>query len=361
MWSKQHGFPPNTFFKALDPRLEHIVDEKMSRTLTPLGAKAGELTAEAAEWMGLRPGTAVAVANVDAHVTLPVTGGIEPGTTVMIMGTSTCHVMVSEQQTTLPDVPGMCGVVDGGIIPGMLGYEAGQSGVGDIFAWFVEQGVPPEYHAAAQQRNLNVHTLLEEEAARLKPGESGLLALDWWNGNRSTLVDVELGGLLIGMTLATTAPEIYRALIEATAFGTREIIETLNNSGVAVRRLVAAGGLPERNRLLMQIYADVTQHEISIVRSPQAAAVGAAMHGAVAAGVEAGGYADIATAAQHMGGLRSETCKPISEHVSVYNRLFEEYKTLYNYFGRGSNDVMKRLRALRREALTAQKQTSGDE
>ncbi len=235
----------------------------------------------------------------------------------------------------------------------MLGYEAGQSGVGDIFAWFVEHGVPPEYHEAAKQRNLSLHSLLEEEAAKLKPGESGLLALDWWNGNRSTLVDVELSGLLIGMTLATKAPEIYRALIEATAYGTREIIETLNQSGVPVRRLVAAGGLPERNRLLMQIYADVTQHEISIVRSPQAPAVGSAMHGAVAAGVEAGGYPDIATAAQHMGGLRSEVYRPIPEHVQVYDRLFAEYKTLYDYFGRGQNDVMKRLRALRRVTLTA--------
>jgi L-ribulokinase len=334
--------------------MEHIVDEKMSRTLAPLGSKAGELTAQAAEWTGLQPGTAVAVANVDAHVTLPVTGSIEPGTMVMIMGTSTCHVMVGEEVQPLPDVPGMCGVVDGGIVPGMLGYEAGQSGVGDIFAWFVEHGVPPEYHEAARQRNVSLHILLEEEAARLKPGESGLLALDWWNGNRSTLVDVELSGLLVGMTLATQAPEIYRALIEATAFGTRKIIETLNGSGVPVRRLVAAGGLPERNRLLMQIYADVTQHEISIVRSPQAPAVGSAMHGAVAAGAAAGGYADIATAAQHIGSLRGETYRPIAEHVGVYDRLYAEYKTLYDYFGRGGNDAMKRLRALRREALVGQ-------
>jgi L-ribulokinase len=287
-------------------------------------------------------------------VTLPVTGSIEPGTMVMIMGTSTCHVMVGEEVQPLPDVPGMCGVVDGGIVPGMLGYEAGQSGVGDIFAWFVEHGVPPAYHEAARQRNISLHTLLEAEAARLKPGESGLLALDWWNGNRSTLVDVELSGLILGMTLATEAPAMYRALIEATAFGTREIIETLNASGVPVRRLVAAGGLPERNRLLMQIYADVTGHEISIVRSPQAPAVGSAMHGAVAAGVAAGGYADIATAARQMGSLRGETYRPIAEHVGVYDRLYQEYQTLYDYFGRGGNDVMKRLRALRREALTAQ-------
>ncbi|HSH82452.1 MAG TPA: ribulokinase [Herpetosiphonaceae bacterium] len=357
IWSKREGFPPDAFFKALDPRLEHIVDEKMSRTLLPLGAKAGELTAQAAEWTGLRPGTAVAVANVDAHVTVPVTGSIEPGTMVMIMGTSTCHVMVGEQQQELPDVPGMCGVVEGGVVPDLPGYEAGQSAVGDIFAWFVENSVPPPYHEEAQRRNLSLHALLEAEASRLEPGESGLLALDWWNGNRSTLVDVELSGLLIGMTLATKAPAIYRALIEATAFGTREIIETLHNSGVPVRRLVAAGGLPERNRLLMQIYADVTQHEIGIVRSAQAPAVGAAMHGAVAAGVADGGHPDIATAARHMGGLRAETYRPNPQHVDVYNRLYEEYRTLYDYFGRGANDVMKRLRDLRREIRTAQGKT----
>ncbi|HZB95133.1 MAG TPA: FGGY-family carbohydrate kinase, partial [Herpetosiphonaceae bacterium] len=170
-------------------------------------------------------------------------------------------------------------------------------------------------------------------------------------GNRSTLVDVDLSGVLLGMTLATKASAIYRTLIEATAFGTREIVETLNVSGVPVRRLVAAGGLPERNRLLMQIYADVTQHEISIVRSPQAPAVGSAMHGAVAAGAAAGGHPDIATAARHMGRLRTETYRPIPAHVAVYDRLYAEYKTLYDYFGRSQNDVMKRLRSLRREAL----------
>lgn len=353
MWSKREGFPPNAFFKALDSRLEFIVDEKMSRTLLPLGAKAGGLTAEVAAWTGLHPGTAVAVANVDAHVTLPATGIIEPGTMVMIMGTSTCDVMIGEPSTILPMVPGMCGVVEGGIVPDLPGYEAGQSGVGDIFAWFVENGVPPDYHHTAQQRGIGLHTLLEEDAAQLKPGESGLLALDWWNGNRSTLVDADLSGLILGMTLATKAPAIYRALLEATAFGTREIIETLNNANVQVHRLVAAGGLPERNRLLMQIYADVTGYEIQRVRSNQAPAVGAAMHGAVAAGVEVGGYATIAQAAAKMGGLREERYQPIPEHTRIYDRLYQDYKALYDYFGRGTNDVMKRLRAVRHEQLTA--------
>ncbi len=348
IWQKDHGFPSREYFAALHPDLVDIVDTKMRRDIAPLGGKAGGLTPEAAAWTGLRPGTAVAVANVDAHVTVPATGNIAPGTMVMIMGTSTCHVLVGEQLT---DAPGMCGVVEDGIVPGQFGYEAGQSAVGDIFAWLVESGVPPEYHEAAQQAGLSLHDLLAQEAARLAPGQSGLLALDWWNGNRSTLVDVELGGLLIGMTLATKAPEIYRALIEATAFGTRTIIETLEGSGVPVRALVAAGGLPERNKLIMQIYADVTNREIGIVRSGQAPAVGSAMHAAVAAGVDAGGYPDIATAAECMGGLRDEVYRPIPAHVPVYDRLYADYKLLYDTFGRGPNDVMKRLRTLRREAL----------
>jgi L-ribulokinase len=242
-------------------------------------------------------------------------------------------------------------VVQGGIVPGLFGYEAGQSGVGDIFAWFIENGVPAEYQEEALRRGVGPHEVLEERAARLKPGESGLLALDWWNGNRSTLVDAELSGLLIGQTLATKAPEIYRALIESTAYGTREIIETLEGGGIPVQALVAAGGLPERNQLLMQIYADVTNRKIGIVRSTQAPAVGAAMHAAVAAGVEAGGYPDIAAAAARMGGLRDEMYQPIPENAERYDRIYAEYKTLYDYFGRGGNDVMKRLRAMRREAL----------
>jgi L-ribulokinase len=266
----------------------------------------------------------------------------------IIMGTSNCHMVLGTERVT---APGMCGVVEDGIVPGYYGYEAGQSGVGDIFAWFVEHGVPPLYHELAKERGLSLHELLEQEAAQQQPGEHGLLALDWWNGNRSTLVDVELSGLLVGATLATTAPEIYRALLESTAFGTREIIEALTASGVPVTRIVAAGGLPERNKLLMQIYADVTNREYRVVRSALAGALGAAMHGAVAAGTAAGGYADIFAAAARMGGLKDDVYRPIPQHVQVYDRLYADYKGLYDYFGRGQNDVMKRLRRLRREVL----------
>jgi len=349
IWQKKEGFPSREYCAALNPRMADIVDEKLGREIMPLGDKAGGLTAQAASWTGLKAGIAVAVANVDAHVTVPPAQACEPGVMVMIMGTSTCHMVVGNK---LVRVPGMCGVVEDGIVPGAYGYEAGQSGVGDIFAWFVDNAVPPEDHAAARQLGLDLHKYLEKQAAKQKPGESGLLALDWWNGNRSTLVDVDLGGLLIGGTLATKSHEIYRALIEATAFGTREIIEAFQKNGVPVKRIVAAGGLPEKNPLLMQIYADVTNREFSIVRSPQAPALGSAMHGAVAAGPEAGGYRDIFEAAQKMGGLKDTVYRPIPGNVKVYDILYRDYQRLYTYFGRGENDVMKRLKALKRAVVT---------
>ncbi len=349
IWSKREGFPPNEFFKALDPRLEHIVDEKIMRTISPLGARAGGLTAQAAQWTGLRPGTAVAVANVDAHVSVPAATVTEPGRMVIIMGTSNCHMVLGTREEI---VPGMCGVVEDGIVPNLPGFEAGQSCVGDHFAWFVETCVPGAYEQEAQARGLDLHQWLEQEATRLSPGESGLLALDWWNGNRSVLVDVDLTGLLLGATLATKPEEIYRALIEATAFGTRLIVETFQGSGVPVHEIVATGGLPDRNKLLMQIYADVTGLPLFIAESPYVGALGSAMHGAVAAGVEAGGYASIVDAARQMARLRDERYVPIPEHKAVYDRLYAEYVTLHDYFGRGANDVMKRLKHLRAEVLT---------
>ena len=348
IWSKEDGFPGNDYFAALHPRLAGIVDEKMSRTIVPIGARAGGLSDEAAGWTGLRAGTAVAVANVDAHVSVPATTVTEPGRMVMVMGTSICHMVLGDHQAT---VEGMCGVVEDGILPGLFGYEAGQSAVGDIFAWFVDNLVPPTYHETAKAEGIDVHAVLEREAARLLPGQSGLVALDWWNGNRSILVDVDLSGLLIGATLATTAPKIYRALIEATAYGTRMIIESFETSGVPIRDLVACGGLPERNRLLMQVYADVTKREISVAASPQTPALGSAMFAAVAAGAAAGGYDRIEDAAARMARLREERYVPDPARAAVYDELYAEYRILHDAFGRGGNDAMKRLRAIRARAL----------
>lgn len=348
IWSKREGFPPDEYFAALDPRLAGVVDTKMMRQISSIGDRAGFLTQQAAAWTGLKPGTAVAVANVDAHVAVPAATVTEPGRMVMIMGTSTCHMVLGKEEHV---VPGICGYVEDGIIPGLFGYEAGQSCVGDHFAWFTEHCVPAAYEQEAEDRDLNIHQLLEEKAARLKPGESGLLALDWWNGNRSVLVDVDLTGLLIGATLATKPEEIYRALIEATAFGTRVIVEALESNGVPVGELVACGGLPEKNKLLMQIYADVTGREFKMVASQQASALGSAMFGAVAAGKEAGGYDSIFEAARTMAALKDETFKPIPEHQQVYNQLFAEYLRLHDYFGRGGNNVMKTLKRIKADTL----------
>jgi len=336
-------FPSREYFAALNPAFADVVDSKMSRTFARLGDNAGGLTAQFAAWTGLKEGIAVAVANVDAHVTAPAVKATQPGVMVMIMGTSTCHIMSGDQ---LQDVDGMCGVVPDGVIPGLYGYEAGQSGVGDIFAWFVENAVPPEYHDAAKAAGMNLHEYLEHESAKQKPGEHGLIALDWWNGNRSTLVDADLTGLLVGATLATRAPDIYRALIESTAYGTRVIIEAFEERGIPVKELVAAGGLPDKNALLRQIYADVTGRTLKLAGSTQAPALGSAMHAAVAAGI----YPDINAAAEKMGKLKEEVVTPIPENKAVYDQLFAEYKTLYDYFGRGTNDVMKRLKAIKRAA-----------
>ncbi len=344
IWSKKTGFPEKAYFGALDPRLADVVETKMSRDILPVGQKAGGLTEQAASWTGLTPGTAVAIANVDAHVAVPAATVTQTGQMVMIMGTSICHMVLGDEEHI---VPGMCGYVEDGIIPGFFGYEAGQSCVGDHFAWFVENCVPAAYQKEAAQQRKDIHQLLEEKASRLKPGESGLVALDWWNGNRSVLVDVDLTGLLIGATLATKSEEIYRALIEATAYGTRVIVETFEKNGVPIRELVACGGLPEKNPLLMQIYSDVTGKPIKVSASNQTPALGSAMFGAVAAGRKAGGYDDIFEAARQMAHLKDNVYRPIADHQAIYNELFAEYLQLHNFFGRGGNDVMKRLKKLR--------------
>jgi L-ribulokinase len=339
-------YPSEDFLSALNPEFKDFVSAKVEHRIGQLGDTAGTLTEEAAAWTGLPAGIAVAVGNVDAHVTAPAAKAIKAGQLVAIMGTSTCHVMNGAE---LRDVPGMCGVVDGGILAGHWGYEAGQSGVGDIFGWFVKQGVPPAYHEAAAGRGVGVHEYLTGLASGQRIGEHGLLALDWHSGNRSVLVDHELSGLIVGQTLATRPEDIYRALLEATAFGTRTIIEAFNSAGVPVKELVIAGGLV-KNQLLMQIYSDVTSLPLSTVGSAQAPALGSAIHAAVAAG----SYANVEAASAAMGSPPANVYTPVPENVEAYDALFSEYTALHDYFGRGSNDVMHRLKEIQREALRAQ-------
>jgi L-ribulokinase len=332
-------YPSADYLRALDERFADFVDAKIGGPLSELGTRAGDLTAQAAEWTGLPEGIAVAVGNVDAHVTAPAARAIEPGQMLMIMGTSTCHVMNGDE---LAEVPGMCGVVDGGIVSGLFGYEAGQTGVGDIFGWFVDNAVPPRYHDAARERGLDVHGYLSELAGAQEVGQHGLIALDWNNGNRSVLVDHDLSGLILGLTLSTRPEDIYRALIEATAFGTRKIIESFEASGLAVRELFAAGGLI-KNPVIMQIYADVTRHPLHLIDSDQGPALGSAMHAAVAAGA----YPDIHAASEAMGKVRRDVYTPDEARAGAYDALYEHYSRLHDHFGRGGDDVMHALRHIR--------------
>ncbi len=336
-------YPSEDFLAALDPRFATFARDKLEHPISHLGDLAGQLTGKTAERLGLPEGIAVAIGNVDAHVTVPAAGPISPGKMVAIMGTSTCHVMNGDE---LVEVPGMCGVVDGGIVAGLWGYEAGQSAVGDIFAWFIENAVPASYTDEARQRGMSLYALLAEHAMRQPPGAHGLIALDWEGGNRSVLVDHGLSGLIIGMTLATTAPEIYRALVESTAFGTRKIIDTFAEAGCPVTELVAAGGLI-KDGPVMQIYADVLRRPLSVISSEQAPALGSAIHAAVAAGA----YPDVPSAAAAMGRCRLDAYRPDPARAAVYDELYAEYVRLHDYFGRGTNDVMHRLRAIRDKAF----------
>jgi L-ribulokinase len=336
-------YPSVEFLAALNPAFADFAQTRLGPTLAPLGAPAGTLTARAAEWMGLPVTTVVAVGNVDAHASAPAAQATEPGRLLAVLGTSTCHLMVSDQ---LVEVPGMCGVVDGGIIAGHYGYEAGQSGVGDIFAWWVDNNVPAGYVNEARRRGRSIHDYLTELGAGEPVGGHGLLALDWLNGNRSVLVDHELSGVLVGLTLATRPEQVFRALLEATAFGTRRIIEAFTDAGLPVTELVVAGGLL-RNRELMQLYADVTGRPLTTAGSAQSPALGAAIHAAVAAGA----YPDVPAAARSMGRAVPGAYRPDPARHAAYSLLYAEYVRLHDYFGRGEddggNEVLHRLRSLR--------------
>lgn len=338
-------YPSRDYFEALSKGFGGYAEDKLEHTIGQLGDSAGTLTAEAAAWTGLPEGIAVAVGNVDAHVTAPAAKATKPGQMVAIMGTSTCHVMNGD---VLREVPGMCGVVDGGIVSGLFGYEAGQSGVGDIFAWYVNNQVPQRYFDEAAKAGASIHQYLTDLAATQPIGAHGLIALDWHSGNRSVLVDHALSGVLLGATLTTRAEDGYRALLESTAFGTRKIVETFQNAGVPVTEFIVAGGLI-KNTFLMQLYSDVTRLPLSVIDSAQGPALGSAIHAAVAAGA----YGSVHGAAEAMGRVRSGVYQPDESRAKQYDRLYAEYSALHDYFGRGANDVMKRLKAIRREVTNA--------
>ncbi len=344
-WHKANGYPSPEFLEGLAPGFGNLYAQKCQEAVVAPGSLVGRLTPAWAARLGLPAGLPVAAGIIDAHSATIGAGVTQPGTMFLIMGTSTCHMLLGDREVR---VPGISGVVEDGIVPGLYGYEAGQAGVGDSFAWFVENGVPPAYHDEAKARGVSLHEVLSEKAARLAPGESGLLALDWWNGCRTPLVNARLSGLLVGMTLATRPEEIYRALIEATAFGTRLIVETFTSDGVPVNKLLAGGGLT-KNTFLMQTYADITGQEIGVVGSPEVSALGAAMLGAVAAGAEGGGYADLTAAARQMAPEVARTYVPHPEAAPVYDRLYRQYVRLVDTFGRGENPIMETLREIKSE------------
>ena len=337
------AYPTSDFLAALNPAFADFASTKVEHEIGQLGSRAGGLTAEAAAWTGLPEGIAVAVGNLDAHVTAPAAQATQPGQMVAIMGTSTCHVMNSD---VLVEVPGMCGVVDGGIVSGLYGYEAGQSGVGDIFAWYVKNQVPAHYFEDAETAGKSIHQYLTDLSASQSVGGHGLVALDWHNGNRSVLVDTGLSGVVFGVTLATKTQEIYRALLEATAFGARRIVETFNFSGVPVTEYIVAGGLL-KNPFLMQVYSNVLRLPISTIASEQGPALGSAIHAAVAAGA----YPDARAAGAAMGKLNRAVYTPNEQDADAYDAIYAEYTLLHDYFGQGGNDVMHRLKAIKREAL----------
>lgn len=341
-WTEENGYPSSSFFESLDEKIANVLD-KVSHQLLPLGSRAGELNSYGAELVGLKEGTPVSVTCIDAHTALPAAGVAEGGKLLLILGTSAAHLVLDGKEH---HVNGLLCMAKDGMMPGWYAYEAGQSCCGDHFKWFVDQYVPEEYHKEAEKKGIDLQSLLTEKANRLQPGESGLLALDWWNGNRSVLMDAELSGMLLGLTLQTKPEEIYRALIEATAFGTRIIIDNFEKSGIEIREVDVCGGIAKKNPMLMQIYADVLKRKLCIVRSEEANALGTAIFASVAAGEASGGYGSIAQAAHSMGGTSTQVYEPIPENSLIYNELYAEYQRLHDWFGRGGNNVMHRLKAI---------------
>lgn len=343
IYHHEEGFPSKDFFKKLDPKMENVIEDKIKGDILDVGESAGHITKVWAEKLGLNESTIVAVGNVDAHVSAPAAHVTSEGKMLMIMGTSTCDILLGNEEKA---VPGMCGVVKNGAIPGYYAYESGQSAVGDIFAWFVDNYINQETMQNAEAEGLSIYDYLEKEASNLKVGESGLVALDWFGGNRSILVDADVQGVILGMHLNTKPYEIYRALIESTAFGKRVIIDNFKQHGVPVNEIIVSGGLPNKNKMLLQIYADILDQEIKIADSEHTSALGSAMFASVAAS-ENGGHKDILAAAQKMAKLKPETVKPNKNNVEIYNKIYQEFKTLHDYFGYGKNNVMNRLKALK--------------
>jgi len=346
-YRQEQGDVDTEFLAAIHPLLENL-QEKLPPEIHYPGDRAGGLTAEAAGWLGLLPGTAVSAAGVDAHVTLHGSHINRSGDLLLIIGTSTCIILQSD---VYREIRGLNGVVPEGILPGLHAYEGGQACVGDSFAWFAERCVPAAYQSEAMTQGISIYQLLMEKAAALAPGENGLVALDWWNGVRSTLMDFDLSGLMVGLTLDTTPEAIYRALLESTAYGARRIIQSIEEAGVPVRTLYAAGGIPAKNPLLAQIYADVCDRDVCLVEEAHSGALGSAILGAAAAG---GGFHNLSDLIERYHRSVQRVFHPVPEHAEVYRKLYALYSQLYETYG-VQNDLMKQLKQIR---LNARRQSA---
>lgn len=338
MWNEKDGYPDKEFFKKLDSRMENIIGDKVSQNVIKLSEIAGYITEEVAKKTGLKSGTPVAPVFIDAHAALPALGIVNSGSLLMIIGTSTCHILIGDKGSF---VPGISGYVKDGIVDNLYAYEAGQACVGDSFDWFVNNCVPHKYYLEAEEQGINIHKYLRSKAEMLSPGSNGVIALDWWNGNRTPYVNGNLSGVIAGLDINTTPEQIYRALIESTAYGTKRIIEIYEENGIEIKILYAAGGIAEKDEMLMQIYADVTGREILLSGTAQACAYGSAVLGAV----NENGYSDLATASEKMKKIKDYTFKPNKENTEKYNELYEEYKKLSQHFANGETNIMNFLKS----------------
>jgi L-ribulokinase len=347
MWSEKTGIPSQDFFAAVHPEFTNPA-AKLGTRFYPLGSRAGYVRPDIAAKLGLSNQVAVAAGNVDAHVSVPGAGVSGPGALVMVMGTSICHLVMTDEEVRLP---GITGVVQDGVLPGFYGYEAGQAAVGDMFGWFVKRMVPESYMNMASQAGMSIYEYMESLAERILPGETGLVALDWWNGNRSILGDADLTGLVFGLTLATKPEEIYRALLEATAYGTRRIVDSFQEYGVALRELVACGGIAKKSPLLMQMYADICGLPVTVRSSTEIPARGSALFGSVAAGSGAGGFDTIQEASEKLPSAIFSRYIPDLERHKRFDEVYQVYRELYDYFGVTHVDLTHKLKNIRLETV----------
>lgn len=342
-WNPERGgYPSQKYFEEVSEGFGRVAEEKLTQNLTDVGTPAGFLQKDKAERFGLPAGIPVAAGLGDCQAAFVGTGLAEEGILLSVMGTSSCDMLIHKKGIK---VPGLYGVSPDSMIPGFYGYEAGQATMGDLFQWFIRNWVPEAYFAKAKERGESIFDYLNHLAAGYAPGETGLLALDWWNGNRSVLLDTDLTGMIIGMHMNTKCEEIYRALAEALAFGKRRIAEQFETYGIRVKCMYATGGVASKNPFLMQVFSDIMGMPVYISEAENGSCLGSAVYGAVAAGSKKGGYDSIYDAAKAMGGTVSRKYKPCEQNRRIYDALYSEYRTLYTYFGI-ENPVMKRLKNL---------------